>query len=628
MPTISQLPSATPITAADQVPISQGGTARAASVGALLASAQPAIIVDSPSLLGRTSLGSGGPEQINVGLGVSLSGGTLAANGSDHANFSPVSSLPAASDLVISNEGSPMLLKASLLRGLFSAGSNVAIDSNGIISATTTASSGASFEVGGSIAALKTITGLAGGDLVAVSQAGTDCAIPYDTFLGGVTIDQAQPAGPVNDSDLVWAAQGSDVMASQTFSAIWSWIANKLPSYRAPIIEITSDINLDTTIHNGRILICSQPVTLTPVANSMGSGFQCMVINASGGDLTLGSGFVSSNGSSTLLPWQSATLAYANYSGGTIAFASMATTASAPVAPITAIPGQVDNLASAGATAATIALSWQPPTTGGQASSYIVQFRETGTTSWSGSTAAGAATSYQLTGLQPSTSYDIAVEAENAAGVGLSSAILTIATSDNVQAALPSVTGDLAATSTSSSAITLSWSSQTGTGAATSFTIQYRLTGVPAWTSSLAGITQNEAAISGLQPATSYDFSVFGVNADGAGPSSAVLTAVTQAPPQSVSLITWNLAPSGTYAVASGTVGVNAHVSPSASPIQFGFSLSASTPPSSWTAALLVNTDLWGAYVPIPSTTGSWYAWAEGLDGSAAAVSPSPFMVQ
>src|SRR3954471_3478536 len=119
MPTISQLPQATSISAADTLPLSQGGTARSASVGALLASTQPAIIVQTGSLLGRTSLGAGSPEQVSIGPGVSLSDGTLAATGLDHAGFAAVSNLASDADLVISNQGTPMLMQASLLRGLF-----------------------------------------------------------------------------------------------------------------------------------------------------------------------------------------------------------------------------------------------------------------------------------------------------------------------------------------------------------------------------------------------------------------------------------------------------------------------------------------------------------------------------
>jgi hypothetical protein len=41
-----------------------------------------------------------------------------------------------------------------------------------------------------------------------------------------------------------------------------------------------------------------------------------------------------------------------------------------------------------------------------------------------------------------------------------------------------------------------------------------------------------------------------------------------------------------------------------------------------------VSGDFWAAYMLTPATAGTWYAWAEGLDGSAPTVSPSPFLVQ
>ena len=626
MPTISQLPPAGTVSAADEVPISQNGSVCAASVGMLLASTQPAIIVDSPSLLGRVSIGSGGPEEVDIGTGIGLSGTTLIADGLDHSGFPAVSSLAIESDLVISNQGSPMLMQASLLRGLFSAGQNVAIDPNGVISTSAVTTTTGTIVSGNSIGELQTVTGLTAQDLVAVNHSGSDCAIAYSNFLDGVTIDQAQAAGPAGNSDTIWVAQGSNVMVSQSFSAIWVWIASNLPTYKAPIVEITTSTNLDTTVHNGRLLVCSQPVTLTPLTDNMGSGFQCRVINASAGNITLGSGFVSSNGSLTLTPWQSATLCCATYSAGTIAFAAMPTAASATTG--IAVPGQVTGLSASGTTATTTTVSWQAPSGGGAVASYIVQFRPTGTTSWSSSTPVVSATTYQLSALQSATSYDIAVAAQNASGTGAVSAILTVVTTSAAQGTLPSQVAGLAATPVSSGAIQLNWTAQTGTNAATTFTVQYRITGSTGWTSSVPGVAGSTDTISGLSAATSYDFSVIGVNSAGAGPASATVTAVTQAATGSVSSITFNLLPSGTYTHGSGAIGVNAQVSPAASTIQFGFSSSATTPPSSWTTAILVNSNLWGAYVNTPATAGTWYTWAEGLDGSALSVSTSSFLVQ
>jgi hypothetical protein len=622
MPTIAQLPTAGSISADDEVPISQAGVVRAVSIGTLLASVQSEISVASPSLLGRTSLGSGSPEQVDVGTGMVIAGRTLVANGLDHAGFPLLPSLAGDPDLVISSQGSPMLMQASLLRGLFSAGENVAIDPNGVISSAAGTVSG-TIDVVGPIAALPLVASLASQDLVAVSQTGSNCAISYSNLLDGITIDQAPAAAPAGDSDTLWVAQGSSTMASQTLAAVWIWLASKLPTYKTQTIEITTITNLDTTIHNGRLLICSQPVTLTPLTSNMGSGFHCTVINASAGNVTLGSAFVSSSGNLVLTPWQSATLSCASYSAGTIAFAAMPSAAAAIV-----VPGQVGGLATSGVASATITVSWQAPSSGGTASSYIVQYRPSGASSWSGTGSVGGVSSYQLTGLQPATSYDITVAAQNSAGIGAPSAILTVSTSSVTQTTVPPPVTGLAASPTSATAIQLTWSAQTGASAATSFTVEYRATGSSTWTSTIPGLTGTTSAISGLQAATSYDFAVIGVNAIGAGAVSSIVSAATPAAAQSVTSITWNVAPGGTYTRGSGAIGVNAQVTPGSSPIQFGFSLSASSRPTGWTAAILVNTNLWGAYVATPSTAGTWYAWAEGLDGSAATVSATPFIVQ
>jgi hypothetical protein len=625
MPTISQLPTADSISPADEILISQAGATRAASIGELLSSAQPVITVDSPSLLGRISLGSGSPEQIDIGAGLTLTDGTLVADALNYAAFPTASIFSSQSDLVVANQGSPMLMPASLLRGLFSAGQNVTIDSNGVIS-TAGVSSGTGTIISGSlIGTLPVVTQLSSQDLVAVSHSGSQAAISYGNLLDGVTIDQAQPAVAAGDSDTTWVAQGSNVMASQTFGAIWVWIATKLPSYRAPVVEITTNTNLDTTIHNGRLLVCSQPITLTPLTSNMGSGFHCTVINASIGNVTLGSGFVSSNGSFTLASWQSATISCATYSAGTIAFATMpGTTGTTTVSS----PSQVLGLVNAGLTSSTIALSWQAPSSGGAVSSYVVQYRLSGTTPWTGSASVSGTTSYQITALQAGTSYDIVVLAQNAAGAGATSSILTVATSGSSQLTVPPQVSGLAPNPTSINAIQLSWSAQSGSSAATSFSIQYRLTGASSWTSSVSGVTGTATTITGLQASTSYDFEVIGVNAAGSGTPSSVVTAVTFTSSQSVSSITWNLLPTGPYTHGSGAIGVNAQISPASAPVQFGFSPSATTPPTSWTNAILVNSNLWGAYLSAPASAGNWYVWGEGLDGSARTANPSPFTVQ
>ena len=116
---------------------------------------------------------------------------------------------------------------------------------------------------------------MAASDLVAISQGGADHTISYGNLLDGLTIDLAQPAIAATDTDALWVAQGSNTMLRQTFSAVWSWLTTKLTSYRLPVVEITHDTTLDATLHNGRILVCSQPITLTPLLLNLGNGFFC-----------------------------------------------------------------------------------------------------------------------------------------------------------------------------------------------------------------------------------------------------------------------------------------------------------------------------------------------------------------
>jgi hypothetical protein len=316
MPTISQLPAATAVSAADELPLSQQGTTHSVSVGTLLAGMQPAIMASTGTLLGRISLGAGGPESITIGNGLALNQGTLAATAFNVASL-PQTTLSINDNAIVDSGGTLTLLPLSSLRGLFSAGANIAIDGNGTIAASTSAA-------GSSITQLTPVNTIASSDLVAISQNGADHTISYANLLDGLTIDVAQPAVPAADTDTFWVAQGSSTLLRQSFAAIWAWLATKLPSYKLPVVEITGNTLLDGTTHNGRILICSQPVTLTPAPPNMGSGFHCDVLNQSGGNVIFGTGFLTSSGSASLPSGRAATVRVGTYSGGTVVFASIA----------------------------------------------------------------------------------------------------------------------------------------------------------------------------------------------------------------------------------------------------------------------------------------------------------------
>ena len=190
-----------------------------------------------------------------------------------------------------------------------------------------------------SVTSLAPVTTIAGSDLVGISQGGADHAIRYENLLDGQTIDVASTAAPASDTDLFWVGQGSSTMLAQTFATVWTWIKGKLPSYRRPVVEISANTTLDGSIHNGAILVCSQPITLTPAFVNMGSGFTCSVVNLSGGNVTFAAGIVTSSGTQTLPTGQAAELRAFTYSGGNVVFAALA--GGAPATP----PGQVTGLA-------------------------------------------------------------------------------------------------------------------------------------------------------------------------------------------------------------------------------------------------------------------------------------------
>ena len=621
MPTISELPTAASVSAADTIPISQGGIARAIAVGTLLAQTQPAIMATSPSLLGRISLGAGGPESIDIGVGLLLNSGTLTADGRDHSNFAVEGSLSLTDQFVINSSGTPKLVEAPLLRRIFSAGSNIAIDSSGVVSAiipagTTGSSSGADYN----IATLSTVTTVAASDLVAVSQRGVDHAIAYSGFLNGLTIDMVQPAEASLDSDALWISQGGSTLVRQTLGTLWGWIAGKAPTLRIPALELAGNTELEATVHNGIVLVCSQPITLSASAATLGDGFWCQLINVSNGNLALSGGIITSSGTSMVLPGQTASLWCFSYSIGTIVYALISGALNS-----NGVPGAALNLTSLGIASTSITLSWQAPISGGAASGYTVQYRVTGATSWTQAIQNETSTGYTVAALSSDVSYDFVVIATNSFGIGALSNIFTASTT--TAAAIPGPATGVTVLVTSSTSVTLNWVAPSVGGSVSSYIVQYRVAGTATWTSSISTTSVTSLLVTGLTPATSYDFSVTALNSSGDAPPSATVTAITSLQSGDVTSITWNVFPVGPYAVGIGSIGVNAHVTPAAAAIQFGFSTSLTVPPVTWTAGALVNTNLWGAYVASPTTGGSWYAWAEGTDGSCPTVYQTAFVV-
>lgn len=140
MPTIAQLPGATQAGLQDELPIEQAGVTRAVTVAELLSGTQPLLVVPSPCVLGRASLGPGGVETLGVGVGVAVQAANLIANGGDHAGFAQETSFALTDEVIVNASGTPRRLPIPALRTLFSAGRNISIDTNGVVSSSTDAS--------------------------------------------------------------------------------------------------------------------------------------------------------------------------------------------------------------------------------------------------------------------------------------------------------------------------------------------------------------------------------------------------------------------------------------------------------------------------------------------------------
>ena len=220
MPTIKQLPVAASVSGGDVIPVSQGGTTRSLTVAGLLSSTQPALSLVPGKLLGRASLVAGGPEALSVGTGLSLAGGVVAATGDDHVRLPVVGTLTAGDEVVVNSAGAAKRMPAGVLRGLFKAGSGIAIDDAGTISAP---SAGVPGPPGPVVPATPTAIGaVRPGSGFAVSPDGTlladPVALPRAIGLGTAAVrDVGLSAGTVaagDDVRLVSAQSGTQVAAA------------------------------------------------------------------------------------------------------------------------------------------------------------------------------------------------------------------------------------------------------------------------------------------------------------------------------------------------------------------------------------------------------------------------------
>ncbi len=102
MPTLEQLAQVVTANPPDLVLLDQNGETCVVSVGTLLAPTQPRLTLASGTLLGRVSIGPGGPEPVGVGCQLAIQNGQLVLDASalaplDSPTFTGTLSLGVAS---------------------------------------------------------------------------------------------------------------------------------------------------------------------------------------------------------------------------------------------------------------------------------------------------------------------------------------------------------------------------------------------------------------------------------------------------------------------------------------------------------------------------------------------------
>lgn len=612
MTTISQLPPATSVGASDLLPLSQNGTLYAASVLQLTSDLQTQITVPTGDLLGRQSVGAGAPESIGVGTGLALSTGTLSANGGDHAGFPVLGTLALSDDVVVSAAGSPGLLPVETLRGLFSAGSGVAIDQNGVISVTVSALAGpqggqgvqgptgsqgpqgpagaAGNGLSGPTAATATNT-VGSTDYVALWQNGALAWIPYGQFLGGETIDALPAAGPASDSDELMVAQGSNALRLQSFGSIWSYVGGKLPGMRQGVVELTGNTVLDATDHNNRILVASAPLTVSANFANMGAGFACTLVNLASGNVTMGTGISSGSGSTTLPPGATTSLLGISYSGGSLVWWS-GVVPNAPTITVATISAPAPSVAFVVAGG----VFNDAPT--------ALDYSTNGGTTWvAASSPAITANAYSFTlpGLAAGT-YTVRVRDHgNTAVLGVSNSFTVVAPSVSL-ASLPG------------SAVQGVALSVTGTvqpsGAAVQIGLSFSATTAPStWVSATVSGASWSGSVTPTSAGTVYVWAQETANT--------AVNAVSSA----VSVVATTLSVS---APSTGTAGTALSVTGSISPVADAVNVVLSTqnttaPTSGWVAATNTSGSLSGSLTP--SAAGTYYVWAQDTVTGLTAVS-------
>jgi hypothetical protein len=200
----------------------------------------------------------------------------------------------------------------------------------------------------------------------------------------------------------------------------------------------------------------------------------------------------------------------------------------APPPPAAQPPGPILWVGVGGsATATSLSINFSPPYGGGAPSSYTILFRKTGSSSWATYGSVASVGCQTLGKLQSGTSYNVSVEAVNAAGSGPQSAFLSLSTLSGASsaAALPGVIPWIGqGQASTNNTISINFCPPNVGGAPTGYVIMIRISGQSAWQKYGVVTWTGWQTLGGLVQGTSYDTEVYATNAAGSGQPSAVYT--------------------------------------------------------------------------------------------------------
>ncbi|WP_088187109.1 fibronectin type III domain-containing protein [Desulfosporosinus sp. FKA] len=287
--------------------------------------------------------------------------------------------------------------------------------------------------------------------------------------------------------------------------------------------------------------------------------------------------------------------------GGANAGNSNTVTVSTDATPIT-------DFANTAKTSSTATFSW---TAASGATGIIVQQSPSGANTWTTATTSAIvvdATTATVTGLSPATSYEFRLVVIGGANAGNSN-VVTVTTD-----AAP--TTSFANTAKTSSTASFSWPAVSG---ATSIVIEQTPSGGNSWTTattSAIAASDTTATVTGLSPATSYDFRLVVTGGENAGNSNIVTVTTDAVPPPTPTTYTVTFDAQGGSAVSSITnVTTGATISAPTAPTKAGYTFGGWYKESSCTHAWNFSSDTvtgnitmyakWTANTPPPVWT--WY---------------------